>query len=327
MNPNRADLSDYFDMVFGYADPGEENFAYSIVLRGLGEKGTDGEGVFNEAEVLPPVTDGTVDAVLAHVTRWSAHHRASFIVPALVAPSALSDKKATEERILQFTTLVVDIDKGDTAGRLAHAVKYMGVPSMVVESGGVTYASTGRPLGRFLDRVLGRRANGGASLPFANAPRGGLVCPDGTCPLIGGGPQTPMVTTPATPPVVYRRLTTLMAEEAQVDWGAFGSVRIGHGVRPLSGFVMVLSYSRALFALFTLDQTLESFLRGHVEAFAALGGVPRTILYDNLKSVVLDRVGDHIRFHPRVLELKKAHSEADFVRAFEAKSRLGKLLG
>ncbi|MBA4104133.1 MAG: hypothetical protein C0485_00115 [Pirellula sp.] len=70
------------------------------------------------------------------------------------------------------------------------------------ESGGVTYASTGRPLGRFLDRVLGRRANGGASSPLANAPRGGLVCPDGTCPLIGGGPQTPMVTTPATPPVV-----------------------------------------------------------------------------------------------------------------------------
>ncbi len=46
---------------------------------------------------------------------------------------------------------------------------------------------------------------------------------------------------PATPPLVYRRLTTLMAEEAQIDWGAFGSIRIGRGVRPLSGFVMVLS--------------------------------------------------------------------------------------
>jgi transposase len=31
--------------------------------------------------------------------------------------------------------------------------------------------------------------------------------------------------------------------------------------------------------------------------------VPRTILYDNLKRVVLERVGDYIRFHPRVLEL------------------------
>src|SRR5438552_2575749 len=73
--------------------------------------------------------------------------------------------------------------------------------------------------------------------------------------------------------------------------------------RLLSCFVLVLSWSRACYARFALDQTLESFLRGHVDAFTALGGVPRTILYDNLKSVVLERVGDHIRFHPRLLEL------------------------
>ena len=97
--------------------------------------------------------------------------------------------------------------------------------------------------------------------------------------------------------------TTLAAEEAQVDWGAFGSIRIGRGVRPLSGFVMVLSYSRALFALFTLDQTLESFLRGHVEAFEAFQGVARTLVYDNLRSAVLERAGTAIRFHPRLLEL------------------------
>ena len=108
---------------------------------------------------------------------------------------------------------------------------------------------------------------------------------------------------PTASPTVYRRLTTLMGEEAQVDWGAFGSIRIGHGVRPLSGFVMVLSYSRALFALFTLDQTLESFLRGHVEAFAALQGSARTLVYDNLRTAVLERAGTALRFHPRLLEL------------------------
>src|SRR6202022_2304080 len=64
-----------------------------------------------------------------------------------------------------------------------------------------------------------------------------------------------------------------------------------------------LSWSRAIYARFMLDQTLESFLRGHVLAFEALGGVPRSALYDNLKSVVLERVGDVIRFHPRLLEL------------------------
>jgi transposase len=108
---------------------------------------------------------------------------------------------------------------------------------------------------------------------------------------------------PAATATVYRRLTTLAAEEAQVDWGSFGAIRIGRGVRPLSGFVMVLSYSRAIFALFTVDQTLESFLRGHVEAFAALHGIARTLVYDNLRSAVLERAGTAIRFHPRLLEL------------------------
>ena len=102
---------------------------------------------------------------------------------------------------------------------------------------------------------------------------------------------------------VYRRVVTLAGEQAQVDWGTFGKVRIGHGVRAVSGFVMVLGYSRALFALFTLDQTLESFLRGHVAAFEALGGSARTLVYDNLRSAVLDRRGTAIQFHPRLLEL------------------------
>jgi transposase len=102
---------------------------------------------------------------------------------------------------------------------------------------------------------------------------------------------------------VYRRLTTLAGEEAQIDWGSFGTVRIGHGTRLLSAFVLVLSYSRAIFARFTLDQTLESFLHGHVEAFHAMGGCARTLVYDNLKSAVLERQGTAIRFHPRLLDL------------------------
>jgi transposase len=101
----------------------------------------------------------------------------------------------------------------------------------------------------------------------------------------------------------YLRLDTLPGEQAQVDWGNFGPIRVGSTTRLLSCFALVLSWSRACDARFALDQTRESFLRGHVEAFAALQGVPRTLLYDNVKSVVLERVGEHIRFHPRVLEL------------------------
>ena len=101
----------------------------------------------------------------------------------------------------------------------------------------------------------------------------------------------------------FFRLTVLCGEQAQVDWGSFGKIRIGSNERRLSCFVMVLSWSRATFARFTLDQTLESFVRCHVEAFAAFGGVPREVLYDNLKSVVIERQGDLIRFHPHILEL------------------------
>ena len=108
---------------------------------------------------------------------------------------------------------------------------------------------------------------------------------------------------PAPATAAYLRLNLLAGEQAQADWGSFGTVTIGRATRRLSAFVLVLSWSRALHAVFTLDQSLESFLRGHVEAFTALGGCPRAIAYDNLKSAVLERQGDAIRFHPRLLEL------------------------
>ena len=61
-------------------------------------------------------------------------------------------------------------------------------------------------------------------------------------------------------------------------------------------FVMVLSFSRRVFLRFFLDARMENFLHGHLGAFAAWDGVPRVILYDNLRSAVLERHGDAIRF-------------------------------
>jgi transposase len=101
----------------------------------------------------------------------------------------------------------------------------------------------------------------------------------------------------------FLRLETLPGEQGQVDWAHFGKIRIGRAERILWLFVMALAWSRAFFARFFLDTAMENFLRGHTLAFDALGGVPRVLLYDNLKSAVLERDGDHIRFHPRLLEL------------------------
>ena len=101
----------------------------------------------------------------------------------------------------------------------------------------------------------------------------------------------------------FMRLNTLPGEQAQVDWGHFGKLEVGRARRSLSCFVMVLSHSRAMYAVFSFDQTISSFLRGHVRAFQSFGGVPREILYDNLKTVVVERDGQHVRFHPSILDL------------------------
>lgn len=107
------------------------------------------------------------------------------------------------------------------------------------------------------------------------------------------------------PPVreAFLRLHTFPAEQAQVDWAHFGHVTVGRAKRALSCFVMTLSYSRALYLEFFFDQTMENFLRGHVRAFQHWGGAPRVILYDNLRSAVLERRGNEIHFNPRLLEL------------------------
>ena len=107
---------------------------------------------------------------------------------------------------------------------------------------------------------------------------------------------------PRPPAEAYLRLRTLPGEQAQVDWGHFGHIVVGRAKRPLMAFVMVLSYSRRIFLRFFLDAHGATFIRGHAEAFAAFGGCARVVLYDNLKSAVLERRGDAIRFNPVLLE-------------------------
>jgi len=106
----------------------------------------------------------------------------------------------------------------------------------------------------------------------------------------------------------YLRVSTLPGEQAQCDWGSFGDHQVGRAKRPLMAFVMVLSYSRSVFLRFSLNAQMENFLRGHIGAFEMWGGrVPKTILYDNLKSAVLERQGDAIRFNPKLLAFASHH--------------------
>jgi transposase/DUF971 family protein len=76
---------------------------------------------------------------------------------------------------------------------------------------------------------------------------------------------------------------------AQVDWGSWGSIRVGNTRRRLSFFALVLCHSRLLYVEFTLGQSQEQWLACHEHAFEALGGVPAELMVDNCKTAVLAR--------------------------------------
>ena len=107
---------------------------------------------------------------------------------------------------------------------------------------------------------------------------------------------------PPPPAEAYLRLRTLPGEQAQVDWAHFGKLAIGRAQRRLMAFIMVLSWSRMGFLRFFLGHGTSFFLQGHQEAFSAFQGCPRVCLYDNLKSAVIERRGDAIRFNPTLLD-------------------------
>jgi transposase len=88
----------------------------------------------------------------------------------------------------------------------------------------------------------------------------------------------------------YLKLRFAPGECAQVDWGSYGSIRVGSTRRRLSFFVMVLCYSRMMYLEFTVSQTMEHFLGCHQNALHCFGGVPSRIMVDNLKSAVLKRI-------------------------------------
>jgi len=108
-------------------------------------------------------------------------------------------------------------------------------------------------------------------------------------------------------PVVpeIKRFETEPGYQAQIDW-----TTIRRGKDRLSAFVATLGYSRWSFVWFTTDERFETLIDAHERFFDAIGGVPRTILYDNMKTVLIDRDaygrGRH-RFHAGFREFAKHH--------------------
>lgn len=90
---------------------------------------------------------------------------------------------------------------------------------------------------------------------------------------------------------------------AQVDWGHFAAQLPDHSLIKLYAFVFALAYSRAMYVEWTTRMDLATFERCHEHAFAYVGGSPKYIVYDRLKTVVLGEDGrGQVRFHPAFLD-------------------------
>ena len=87
---------------------------------------------------------------------------------------------------------------------------------------------------------------------------------------------------------VYRYETD-PGKQAQVDFGEFGYMEIDGKRRKLYAFSMILGYSRMRYVEYTTDISTRNVIRMHLNAFRYFGGYTDTILYDNMKQVVLDR--------------------------------------
>lgn len=85
------------------------------------------------------------------------------------------------------------------------------------------------------------------------------------------------------------RLETPPGEVAQVDFGAVGQLfdPTTQTLRKAWVFVMVLGWSRHMYAEFVFDQTLLTWLQCHQHAFEFFQGVPRRVVLDNLKAAII----------------------------------------
>lgn len=84
------------------------------------------------------------------------------------------------------------------------------------------------------------------------------------------------------------RFETGPGEQGQVDWGTTW-VYLGEERVRVHLFAMVLGFSRRLFAKAYSNEGLSSLLDGHAAAFEHFGGRPRSLLYDNPRTIVTDK--------------------------------------
>lgn len=103
------------------------------------------------------------------------------------------------------------------------------------------------------------------------------------------------------------RFETPPGKQAQADWAHCGRFPTPAGsMMAVYAFVMVLGFSRMLYVEFTTSMRLAVLLACHLNAFRYFAGVPRELLYDNMKQVKLEPG----QLHPLFVDFASHHGFA-----------------
>jgi transposase len=103
------------------------------------------------------------------------------------------------------------------------------------------------------------------------------------------------------------RFETPPGTQAQVDFAQFQVVFTDEPAvtRIVWLFSLVLGFSRLIWGRFVLHQDMQTVLRCHMAAFAAIGGVPGEILYDRMKTIVIGETAGSVVYNRALIDFAR----------------------
>jgi transposase len=125
-------------------------------------------------------------------------------------------------------------------------------------------------------------------------------------------------------PAFEVRFETPPGDQAQVDFAHFQVVFTDEPsvIRIVWLFSFVLGHSRLIWARFAFHQDMQTVLRCHMAAFEAIGGVPREILYDRMKTAVIGQAGGSIVYNRAMIDFARHYGfQPKACRPYRAKTK------
>jgi transposase len=123
----------------------------------------------------------------------------------------------------------------------------------------------------------------------------------------------------------YIRFESQAGEQMQFDWGHFGSLPYGNTHRKLYCMTVIECHSRMLYLEFTHSLNKEAMMRTLLNAFIFFNGTAAELVHDNLKTSVIERVGDIIRFNEDYLYFLRPFHISPFACGLADASAKGKI--